>query len=217
MVLFLIFTVPCLGILYIRLLHRRFFSTDEVRTSFLYGLFAQIIAFVPLVVVHTQMPVEYTPSRLFLSSWVEESFVYWLLGLIAFFLLNRRILRLPTERGKWVETLAFWTGFLLLGGLYQAIYHFPGYTPHRLFLVPVLHLLILWGGALSSFLLFALERVVFRILVVVLATLFTFLVALVPYLFSINYDGFGFLAFFLVFVSTLFSAFLVETKKLPVY
>jgi hypothetical protein len=217
MVLFLIFTVPCVGILYIRHLHRSFFSVDEVRTSFLFGLLAQVIGFIPLVIVHSQMPVEYSPSRLFLSSWVTEVLVYWLLGLVAFLILHKRVLRLPTERGKWVETLAFWTGFLLLGGLYHAVYHFPGFTPYRLFLVPVLHLIILWGGALATFLLFALDRVVLRILVAILATLFTCLVALVPYLFSINYDGFGFLAFSLVLAVTLVSVFLVETKKLPVY
>ena len=181
------------------------------------GLLSQMIAFIPLVIVHSQIPIEYSPTRLFLSSWIKEALVYWILGLAAFILLRKRVLRLPTERGKWVETLAFWTGFLLLGGLYHGIYHFPGYTSYRLFLLPVLHLLILWGGALGTFLLFALDRVVLRFLVVILATLFTCLVGLVPYLFSINYDGFGFLAFSLVVAVTLLSVFLVETKKLPVY
>lgn len=216
MVLFLICTVPCVSILYIRALHRRFFDTGEVKVAFLYGILAQLIAMIPVFVLYSGLSFTYTPASLFLADWIKEFLVYWLVGLLLMILMRRRIFRLPTERGRWAETLAFWGGYFMLSGLFHTIYHFPGYTLYRLFFFPLLHLILWWAAVMGTHVLLTAPKLFLKVLGPALVTAFTLVLALVPYSFSINYDLWGFISFFLVLIFSGLLVYLVETKKLPI-
>lgn len=195
MTLFLILTIPCAGILYIRLLYKRSFFTDEIRGSLLYGAAAFIIALGPFFLVHTMVPFSYTHSSLYIHAWVAEFFIYWIAGFLLLALLRRRVFKLFTEKGKWAESAAFWTGFLMPLGIYSAVFHYPGYTSYTLFLYPVLLLLLLWVSSAASFLVYNSERLITKILAPAAGTVFTLAAALVPYFFSVNYHLWGYLFF----------------------
>ncbi|MFO7850028.1 MAG: hypothetical protein R6V67_08730 [Spirochaetia bacterium] len=211
MTLFLILTVPCAGILYVRLVYERSFYTDEVRSSLLFGVAAHIIAVVPLLMVHTQVPFSYTPSSLYIYAWVKDFLIYWILGFLLLVLMRRKVFKLFTERERWAESASFWVGFLMPMGIYWAIINYPAYTPYRLFLFPVLMLLLLWVSAAASFLLYNSEKMVTKILAPAAATLFTLVPAAVPYLFSVNYDVWAYVLF--VFVSVVAAAVIYITER----
>jgi hypothetical protein len=143
--------------------------------------------------------------------------VYYVTGLILMGVLHKKVLRLPTDRGRWVESAAFWAGFLLLAGVYHTVYHFPAFTFYRLFLYPVLLLVILWTGVMSSYLVHVSDRIVGKLLSVAGAVAWTAFIALVPYFFSLHYNFWGYLSFAALLLLTAGGALLVETKKLPIY
>lgn len=195
MTLFLILTVPCAGILYIRLLYTRSFFTDEIKASLLYGVAAFIIALGPGILVHTQIPFSYTPSSLYIHAWVKEFLAYWIAGFLLLALMRRRVFKLFTEKGRWAECAGFWAGFLMPVGIYTAVLKYPAYTPYTLFLFPVLLLILLWVSSATSFLVHNSEKLVTKILAPAAGTVFTLAAALVPYFFSVNYHLWGYLFF----------------------
>ncbi|MFP4180283.1 MAG: hypothetical protein ACLFSA_09540 [Spirochaetaceae bacterium] len=195
MTLFLILTMPCAGILYIRLLYKRSFFTDEIKGSLLYGAAAYIIALGPVFLVHTLVPFSYTPSSLYVNAWLKEFLVYWIAGLLLLTLMRRRVFKLFTEEGRWAESAGFWTGFLIPVGICIAIVEYPSYSPYTLFLFPVLLLILFWVSSAASFLTYNSEKLLTKILAPLAGTVFTLAAALVPYFFSVHYHLWGYLFF----------------------
>jgi hypothetical protein len=215
MILFLVVTVPCAAFLYFRLFYRRFISSDELRRAVLSGLTAHLVLLIPIFLMHGNYPLHYTYRSLFFAEWVEEFLLFLILGSATAVLLRRRLFRLPTEEGQWAESTAFWTGFLFVSGIYHGFLQFPAYDAYRVFLYPLLLLVLLYLSSLVTHFILTRDRLWVKILMGILGIISSLLISLVPFLLRIHYTAHAYTVFGLALLILAMLVYLVETKRLP--
>ncbi len=142
MALFLLFSIPLFGLLLLNLRVPEFLYRSETWQAYFRGVASFMIGVLPFYIILHLYEVTYTSPRLYTRAFVVDFLVFLIVLALFFFLWEYRRYGNTYGRELFTRISAFVYGFFALTGVFAAYVHYPIFSAYRLFVFPLLIILV---------------------------------------------------------------------------
>ncbi len=179
--------VPLVFFLYITLEFRGLTATTNFKNAFVSGFIFSVLSLLILAVMSYYIQNRYTKLMVYICHWFFDVLYYTVFSLGGYFILSTRRFLVFDDRKDFPFIYTYFSGYLTPVGFYIAIRNFYTMDSYILFLFPLI--LIVMGFWLAFIILEAQrQRGYLRVIIFLTILPMTLAVALVPWLYYLNYQ-----------------------------
>ena len=183
---FLLVSIPLFSGIAVSLFFKQDFIYGRFKKVFFMGMFFFVLAQVLLLLIGFFYKINYDKSSLFIYFWFNESFIVLLAALAGYFLMLRKGIFRQDSYREFPFIFSYASGFFALSGLSKIVNSLLKFDAYILFIYPVIRIVLL---LLFSILIIeaSTRRGYVSILIYSLFLPLSIIIALVPWLYYINY------------------------------